>query len=102
MAVQHLIAFLSGVLQGRHLSRVPHTTAAVLGMVSRFLHCAAVHWYCCALGVPVPRQVSQASRMLQARLCFIGLLFLLLLATAGALPCAKQGLCRRAYDGLCC
>lgn len=35
MAVQHLTAFLSGVLQGRHLGRIPHTTAAV-GMVSRF------------------------------------------------------------------
>ena len=35
MAGQHLIAFLSGVLQGRHLGRVSHTTAAVFGMVSR-------------------------------------------------------------------
>ena len=98
MAVQHLIAFLSGVLQGLYLGRVSHTTAAVLGMVSRFLHCAAVQWCCCALGVTVPRQVLQASRMLQTRLCFVRMLCLLLLAT-GALPCAKQGFCRGAYIG---
>ncbi len=90
MAVQHLSAFLSGVLQGLHLGRVPHTIAAVFGMVSRFLHCATVTGTAVLL-VFILRQVLQASRMLQARLCFIRLLFLLLLATAGALPCAKQG-----------
>lgn len=87
MAVQHLSAFLSGVLQGLHLGRVPHTTAAVFGMVSRFYIVRLL----LDLLVFILRQVLQASRMLQARLCFIRLRFLLLLATAGALPCAMQG-----------
>ncbi len=101
MAVQHLIAFLSGVLQGRHLGRVLYTTPAVFWngklffFIVRLLLVLLCSWCSCSqTGLASKQNALGAAVLHQTAL-------LLLLAPAGAWPCAKQSSCRRAYDGLC-